>query len=77
MEIRRINWNNDHEGESQSAPFAKRFDYSPPDGIRHPDDKTVDVAGLVLFGILSEEAVKERRAFTREVRRIPVAPCSI
>ena len=75
MEIRRINW--DNEGESQPTPFVKRFDYSPPDGIRHPDDKTVDVAGLVLFGILSEEAVKERRAFTREVRRIPVANGSI
>ena len=66
LEIRRIGEEDDSVSFSGAAPFQRRFDYSPPEGMRHPDDKTVDVAALVRFGILSEDAIQSRRPFTRE-----------
>ncbi len=67
LELRRIGQHDDDMACPAPCPFQKRFDFKPPGGARHPEDKTVDVAALVRFGILSEDAVQSRRPFTREV----------
>lgn len=46
--------------------FKRPFDFSPPIGTRHPDDRTVDVLGLVKAGILTNEEVASQKAFTDE-----------
>ena len=47
-------------------PFGRQHDFSPPTGARHPNDRTVDVLALVRAGILTDEDVRTRRAFTRD-----------
>jgi hypothetical protein len=39
------------------AGFKRPFDFSPPMGKRHPDDKGVDVLNMVKAGILTDEDV--------------------
>ena len=48
------------------SPFTRRMDISPPVGRSHPEDRTIDVLSLVRAGILTDEDVRTRRAFTRE-----------
>ena len=48
---------------------SKALDFTPPAGKRHPDDRWVDVAGLVEFGLLSDEDVSSRKGFTAEQLR--------
>jgi hypothetical protein len=52
--------------EYQASGFQRRFDFTPPDGKRHPGDKFVDVLNLVKAGILTKEDVATQRAFTDE-----------
>ena len=49
-----------------SSSFERRFDFTPPGGKRHPDDRFVDVHNLVKAGIISEADVASQRAFTDE-----------
>jgi len=49
-----------------SSSFERRFDFTPPGGKRHPDDRFVDVQNLVKAGIISEADVASQRAFTDE-----------
>jgi hypothetical protein len=57
----------DDVGEYQpSSGFQRPFDFSPPDGKRHPADRFVDVLNLVKAGILAEEDVANQKAFTSE-----------
>ena len=53
-------------GSNQPAVFRKLFDFKPPDGERHPDERYVDVQGLVKAGILSEADVASHKAFADE-----------
>ena len=45
------------------------FDFTAPVGTRHPNERSVDIAGLMEFGILSEQDVENRRGFTDEQLR--------
>jgi hypothetical protein len=54
------------EYAQSSAPFQRRFDFTPPDGKRHPDERYVDVHGLVKAGIISDSDVASHRAFSDE-----------
>ncbi len=57
----------EEDEECVSGPiFTKKFDFTPPSGKRHPDDRGIDIAGLVEFGLLSDEDVRSRKVFTAE-----------
>jgi len=63
------NRDDDEDYEDNSVAFVsapKRLDFIPPEGKRHPDDRWVDVAGLVEFGLLSDADVSSRKGFTAE-----------
>ena len=42
------------------------FDFTPPTGRKHPDDRSVDVSGLVRAGLMSNEDIARRRPFSTE-----------
>ena len=65
MEMFRMGGSEDRE-ELSSAPFQRRFDFTPPDGKRHPSERYVDVHGLVKAGIISDSDVASHRAFSDE-----------
>ena len=45
---------------------TREFDFTPPDGKRHPGERFVDVTNLVKAGLLSEEDVASHKAFSDE-----------
>ena len=45
---------------------APRFDFTPPSGKRHPNDRSVDVLGLVNAGLMSNEDIASGRSFSSE-----------
>jgi hypothetical protein len=68
VELFRFNRNKEDDGcygavSSQCAPCVK-FDFTPPVGKRHPDERFVDVMNLVKAGIISESDVAAQRAFS-------------
>ena len=55
------------EGFNDFQPaFAARFDFAPPGGKKHPGERSVDVLELVKAGILSNDDVASRKAFSEE-----------
>ena len=54
------------DGYQGGSGFKRPFDFSPPVGTRHPDDKGVDVLNMVKAGILTDEDVASQKAFERE-----------
>ena len=46
------------------SSFSRKYDFTPPGGVRHPADRFVDVQNLVKAGIISEADVANQRAFT-------------
>ena len=50
----------------QQGGFTRPFDFSPPDGKRHPNDPAIDVLNLVKAGILMDEDVANQKAFSAE-----------
>lgn len=54
------------EYQPSSSGFQRPFDFSPPTGKRHPNDRYVDVLNLVKAGILTDEDVASQKAFTDE-----------
>ena len=59
--------------QTPSSSFERRFDFTPPGGKRHPDDRFVDVQNLVKAGIISEADVARQRAFTDEELKAAMA----
>ncbi len=66
QELFRFGGGADAGGYQQCAGFQRRFDFSPPTGNRHPNDRIVDALNLVKAGILTEEDVASQKAFTSE-----------
>ena len=52
--------------DHHTQAFSNGFDFTPPKGKRHPDDRSVDVKGLVDAGIMSNDDVALRKAFSDE-----------
>jgi len=70
QELFRFRSGGDEEDQYVPSVFGNQgFDFTPPNGNRHPDDPSVDVRGLVDAGLLSDEDVASRRGFTADELR--------
>ena len=47
----------------------RRFDFTPPGGVRHPSERHLNVLSLVNAGLMSEADIAKQRAFTDEELR--------
>ena len=56
----------DREQRMDEPLFASRFDFTPPGGKKHPNERSVDVRAMVDARILSDEDVRTQRAFSDE-----------
>ena len=56
----------EREQRAEEPLFAAGFDFTPPGGRKHPNERSVDVRAMVDAGILSDEDVRTHRAFSDE-----------
>ena len=54
------------EQRAEEPFFATGFNFTPPGGKKHPNERSVDVCAMVGAGILSNEDVRTHRAFSEE-----------
>lgn len=64
LEMFRFGSRDENDFNFESTGVQRRFNFAPPTGKRHPDDKFIDVLGLVKAGILSDFDVASGRAFS-------------